>query len=291
MVEIAFLGLGEMGRRMVARLLDAGHTLRVWNRSPAKALALEKAGARWADTPRLAAAGADLVISMVRDDQASAAIWMDPVSGALPALADHAVAIECSTLSIDWVKTLARRFADHRRAFIEAPVAGSLPQAEQGKLVFFASGGDKDVERVLPVLRAMGGTVHQAGSAAGDGALVKLVVNALLGIEVCAMAELLALTRRQGADPVRLLEMVATTAVSSPALQAAAGSMIAGNFTPMFPVELMEKDLAYALVAAGDGARLPLVQVAKARFEATKNQGFGRDHITRVAALEGGDGA
>jgi 3-hydroxyisobutyrate dehydrogenase len=129
MAKIAFLGLGAMGARMASHLIAAGHELIVWNRNAAKATALVQKGARSASSPRQAAQGAEIVFAMLRDDAASRHVWLDKEDGALTAMTSQAMAIECSTLGLDWVRELARHCQAREIAFLDAPVSGSRPQA------------------------------------------------------------------------------------------------------------------------------------------------------------------
>jgi 3-hydroxyisobutyrate dehydrogenase len=282
--KIAFLGLGEMGSRMAAHLLAAGHDVTVWNRDAEKAIRSRDAGAVVAQSPRVAAAGADFVISMVRDDDASRRVWLDDATGALAAMIPGSIAIESSTLSLEWVRDLAARCAEQGCAFLDAPVAGSRPQAENRQLIFLAGGTAEALERASPVLSDMGSAIHHAGPV-GAGALVKLVVNSLFGIQVAAFGELIEMIRRLGYDPAIVTEIIATTPVISQAAKGAAGSMLADAFAPMFPVELVEKDFGYAQKAAGAPDNAPMVAAARAVFRRALDQGFGRDNLTAVTRI------
>lgn len=282
MANIAFLGLGAMGSRMARHLVAAGHAVTVWNRTPEPISALVAIGARAAETPRSAVAQADFALAMVRDDTASRAVWLDGQAGALSALQDHAIAIECSTLSLDWVRSLAGKFANAGRAFLDAPVAGSRPQAEQKQLIFMAGGTAATLAAASPVLELMGAAVHHAGHI-GAGTAVKLAVNALFGIQLCAMAELLEWLRQQNVDPSRALEVISATPVCSPAAKVAGGSMLAGAFSPMFPISLVEKDFGYACAAAAGDA--PMTTAAHKVFTRALTAGLGADNITAVVQL------
>jgi 3-hydroxyisobutyrate dehydrogenase len=280
--DIAVLGLGAMGSRMAGALLRAGHRVTVWNRNPEKADALGDAGARIAGSPRSAAAGADFVICMVRDDRAAREVWLDPSTGALSGMRHDAVAIESSTLSLGAVRALAGEFAARGIAFLDAPVAGSRPQAEAGQLIYLV-GGDADiVERATPVLLAMGGSVRHAG-AAGAGAAVKLMINTLFGVQLAALAELLGVLERSGFDPERMHEIFAATPVCSPAANIAGAAMLARNYAPLFPIELVAKDLGYAIAAADAAhAQVPLARAATAAFDAAVREGYGTNNITGI---------
>ncbi|HKJ84165.1 MAG TPA: NAD(P)-dependent oxidoreductase, partial [Mariprofundaceae bacterium] len=200
MPNVTLLGTGAMGSRMAANLLRAGHAVTVWNRTPEKTTPLVEAGARASHSPAEAVGEADFVIAIVRDDEASRHVWLDEATGALAAMPKGAMAIESSTLTVDWAQELAGTCRERGIDFIDAPVSGSRPQAETAQLVYMVGGEPKDVEAATPVLTTMGSAVHHAGPA-GSGAAVKLMVNAMLGIQVAAMGELLGFVDRLGVDP------------------------------------------------------------------------------------------
>jgi 3-hydroxyisobutyrate dehydrogenase len=288
MTRIAFLGLGAMGSRMAARLLAAGHDVTVWNRTAGSAAPLVAAGARAAATPRAAAAGAGIAIAMLRDDTASESAWFAPETGALAALSPGALAIDCGMLS----PAAMRRLHGAARAggvrFLDAPVAGSRPQAEAGQLIFMAGGDAADVEAARPALLAMGGAVHHAGGP-GCGASVKLAVNVLFAGQLALLAEQLARAAAGGADPARLLDILGATPVAGPALRAAGAAMLAGNHAPAFPIDLAAKDLALALAdAAAAGAALPVTDGVAEAYEAARRRGLGAQNITAIGAGGGG---
>ncbi len=280
--KIAFLGLGAMGSRMASRLIDSGFEVTVWNRSPDRARPLADKGARIADTPKAATQGTDIVIAMVRDDEASRRVWLDPETGALAGMARGAIAIEMSTLTIAHVRALEAAAAKAGVRFLDAPLAGSRPQAEAGQLIFMAGGDPVTLEQARPALDVMGVAVHHAG-ATGTGAAVKLAVNALFGIQVAAMAELLGMLSANGADVAKAVEIIGATPVASPAAKAAAASMLAGAFAPMFPVELVEKDFGYMHAAGGEA--VPMADAARAVMQSAMAAGYGNDNLTGVVRL------
>lgn len=275
MTKIAFLGLGAMGRRMAARLVAAGHEVTVWNRTPGTDLV---AGARLADGPRAAVLGAEVVLSMVRDDAASAAVWLEDGSGALAGLAPGAVGIEVSTISPSQARGLHDEAGARGVAFMDAPVVGSRPQAEAGQLIFLAGGAAETVARVETLLLQMGGAVHHAGGP-GDGAALKLVVNALFAAQLATIAELLGLAQATGLDPARAVGILTQTPVASPALAGAAQAMLAGRFAPAFPIDLVVKDLGLAL---GAGRDLPVTGAVAEVYREAAREGLGEENITAV---------
>ncbi|MEM7436176.1 MAG: NAD(P)-dependent oxidoreductase [Myxococcota bacterium] len=285
MATVAILGLGAMGSRMATRLVEAGHGLRVYNRSSNRADALAARGATVATSPRHAARGADVVISVVTDDRASRDIWLHPETGALPALRPGTVAVESSTLTPTWVRELANQMADHRISLLDAPVVGSRPQAEAGKLIHLVGGDATALERVREVLSCMSVATHHLGEP-GTGTVAKLVVNGLFGIQVAAVAELLGMAAQQGLDLARTVEVLGATPVVSPALTGAMASIRAEQFQALFPIDLVEKDFRYILSTSEDqDSRLPTASAVHAVFAKAQHAGFGGDNITGVAQL------
>lgn len=284
MTKIGVLGLGAMGARMAANLVKAGHQVTVWNRSPQAVEALLAAGAKAAATPREAAAGADFVMAMVRDDDASRQVWLAADTGALAGMSAGTVAIESSTLSAGWIHELGAHAAERGLSLLEAPVSGSTPQAEAAQLVYLIGGDADTLARTEPVLKAMGASIQHVGPL-GAGALAKLATNTLLGIQVTVLGELIGMLQRAGADPARTLAAVAATPVWSVVAGRIAGSMLAGDFAPQFPIELIEKDFGYTLQAAGSDAQAPTIAAAREVFRQALRQGMGKDHMTGVVRL------
>lgn len=286
MTRIAVLGLGAMGSRMATRLIDAGHQLSVWNRTHGRAAPLVAAGARAAATPAEAAAAAELILAMVRDDDASRAVWLDRETGALGAIDGGAVAVECSTLSVPFVRRLAARFAAAERAFLDVPLAGSRPQAEAGQLIFFAGGPAEALAFARPALEAMG-AVHHAGDP-GAGATVKLMANALFGGQLALIGELIGLARKSGIDAGRAIEILGATPIASPAAKGAADAMLNGRWAPAFPIDLVVKDFhVVGVSAAAAGAEVPVSTAAGAAFAAAAADGHADLNITGIVRRYG----
>ena len=285
MTKIAFLGLGAMGQRMAARLLSAGHDLTVWNRSPDVAAALVSHGAKPAKDPAEAVRDAEIVFSMVRDDAASSDVWLSPESGALDALPEGAIAVECSTVSHRHIKKLSDAFGAAGRKLVDAPLAGSRPQAEQGQLIFLVGGETANVEALGPLFSIMGSATHHVGGT-GAGSIVKLMVNGLFGVQLAVAAELLGFAKASGIDVAGASEAIGATPVCSPAVKLAMGAMQAGDFAPMFPIDLVEKDFGL-LAQDGEslGTSLPLSAATRSVYAKAKEQGFAGDNITGVAQL------
>lgn len=279
--RIAFLGLGIMGGGMARRLHGAGFPLVVYNRSSERAAALGSAGVRVATSPRDAAEGADLVFSMVADDAASRAMWLG-ADGALAGLGRGAVAVECSTLTVAWVKELAWAVAERGGELVDAPVTGSKDAAANGALNFLVGGGAAALERVRPAFTAMGRSVTHLGPS-GSGALVKLVNNFVAGVHVAAFAEALTWLERSGVARDAAVAFLLEGAVASPITKVVAARMQAGDFTPHFLLRLMAKDLGYALDEAGHrGVALTTAEAALGQFRAAIAAGLGAKDMAAV---------
>jgi 3-hydroxyisobutyrate dehydrogenase len=279
--RVAFLGLGIMGAGMARRILDAGFPLSVFNRNPAKAAPLASAGAAVASSPGQAASSADVIISMVADDPAARAVWLG-ADGALAAAGPGAVCIESSTATVGWVRELAKAAAARGCEFLDAPVTGSRSHAAAGELRFLVGGAPAALERVTPVLAAMGKTITHLGPS-GSGALVKLINNFVCGVQVASLAEAVAMIERSGLDRDRALEVLTHGAPGSPLLKTIAARMTAADFTPNFFLKLMAKDLGYA-IGEGRGLSVELATAAAALgdFKGAIAAGLGEKDMSAV---------
>ena len=285
MTRIAMLGTGAMGSRMAARLLEDGFGLTVYNRTAARSRPLLEQGAQPADSPREAVCEADVVISMVADDPASRAVWLDSETGAIEGMRDGALAVESSTLTAGWARQLAAELGQRGVRFVDAPVVGSRPQAEAGALIYLAGGEACDVDELRPVLEPMAAVVHHLG-AVGNGMLMKLAVNAWFGIQVAALGEVLGMIEHSDVELARAIEIFGDLPVTSPALKAVADQIGQRSFQPMFPVELVEKDFRYLLETARDlSAGTPVGETVHDLFRRAAEKGYAGDNISGVAQL------
>ena len=279
--RIAFLGLGLMGGGMARRLLGAGFPLAVFNRDPAKAAPLAAAGATVAATPREAATGASLIISMVADDSAARAVWLGH-DGALAGAAPGTVCVECSTVTVGWVRALAAAAAAENCGFLDAPVTGSRTQAAAGELNFLVGGPAVTLEQARPALAVMGKSVTSLGPV-GSGALLKLINNFLCGVQVASLAEAIVMIERGGLDRAKALEVLTGGAPGSPLVKAVSARMTAADFTPHFHVRLMAKDLTYASEeAAAHALTLATAAAALKLFQAATTAGHGDQDIAAI---------
>ncbi len=214
-MKLAMLGLGAMGARMARRAVDGGVQVITWNRS-----ARHVPGATVARSPREAAAAADVVVSMVTDVEASRAVWLGP-DGARSGLREGALAVEASTVTPAWSVGLARAVEAGGARYLEAPVVGTRPHAEQGLLTVLAGGAQADVAAAEPVLTTWGKVVH-AGPV-GAAMPLKLAINTLFAAQVGLLAEALALLTGAGIDDERALTHAGVSAGAPGHRQATAG--------------------------------------------------------------------
>ena len=256
---IAVLGLGAMGSRVATRLLDAGHTVTVWNRTPSAARPLRARGAIPHPHPSGAVADARLVLVCVRDDDASAAVWAATASG----VSDRTPRIDVSTITPRHAERLARSFGS---SFLVAPMIGSRPQIQAGQLTLLVGGPSSTVERVRPVLADIAGAVHHVGDVA-DAARLKLVVNGLFAAQLAVAGELLDMLRTADADVTGIAALLGTLPVTSPALARSLPRILESDTAPNFPLELVAKDLDY-LTQQADGHPVPVLEAVLRRVRA-----------------------
>lgn len=284
-MKVAFLGLGAMGSRMAASLISAQFDLTVWNRTIDRADSLRAMGATVATQPNEAAADADVVIAMLRDDLASRDVWTNKNVGTLNAMKPGAIAVESSTLSVDWVKELGAQASARGVSLLDAPVSGSTPSAESKQLIYLVGGEAAALARARNVLDAMGSAIHYAGPT-GSGAIVKLMINTLLGVQAATLAELIPLAERAGIDAAGAIEIIGGTSVCSPAAKSIGKAMLANQFAPTFPIALFAKDMLYANeFAATVGANMPISIATYSVINAAQKAGWGGEQHAALVKL------
>jgi 3-hydroxyisobutyrate dehydrogenase len=265
-MRVALLGTGAMGAPMGRNLVQAGHELRVWNRTRARAEAVD--GAAVADTPAEACAGAEVVVTMLAD--------ADAVQAAMDGVAlDGAVWAQMSTIGIEATERLARG------EFVDAPVLGSTPAAEQGSLTVLASG---PFERCRPVFDAVGTTVD-LGPEPGAGQRMKLVLNHWVIALVEGVAETVLLAERLGLDPQRFLDIIDGGPLGPAYAKLKGTNMVQRRYEPNFSLKLARKDADLIAAAAAD---LPLARLISERMGAAIEAGHGDEDFSAV--VEAGRG-
>ena len=282
--KVALLGLGTMGSGMAENLAKAGFALTVWNRTAAKAEALCGDRIDVAATPAEAAKDATVVLGMLADDDASRAAWLG-ADGALAGMAKGAIAIECSTLSPEWIAELAAAANAKEVRLLDAPVTGSRVQAAGAQLTFLVGGEAATLDEARPVLAAMSKDALYLGPI-GSGAQLKLINNFLCGVQVASFAEALVWIERSGLDRELALDFLKSAAPGSGIVNTMSERMTERTYEVNFLLRLLAKDLRYAHAAAAEFA-VPLTTAANAEalFERAQQQGHGEQDMAAVVEV------
>lgn len=279
--SVAILGLGIMGSGMAGRLLSAKFPLAVYNRNREKCVPFAADGAFIAASPREAASHSRIILSMVADDVASRAVWLGE-NGALTGASPSSILIECSTLSVAWVKELENAATQRGCEFLDAPVTGTKPHAASGELVFLVGGSADALEAAQPLFSVLGRSVVHLGPA-GSGARMKLINNFVCGVQAASFAEALSLIAAGGLDRDKAVAILTGGAPGSGILKRMADRMAANDFTPNFALRWMAKDLAYALDGASrNGVALQTASAALSVFEQAIAEGLGNEDFSAV---------
>lgn len=286
-MQIGVAGLGKMGSAIAQRLIEVGHDLAVWNRSPEKARPLANAGAKVATNPADVARNAQTVITILSDAAAIDAVYGGP-AGLLAGDVTGKLFIEMSTVAPATETALAEKVRAKGAALVECPVGGTTGPARQGKLIGLMGGEPADIERARPILEHLCRRLEHCGPV-GAGAVMKLTINMPLMIYWQALGEALALCRPLGLDPARLMELLADTSGGPNVLKvrgpAVATMLKGGDLGPVtFDIDSAVKDLRTML---GEGKRqgleLPLVERTLSCYEETKGKVSGAAEVSAVS--------
>lgn len=276
-VKIAFLGLGAMGSGIAANLVKADHAVTVWNRTASKADALVAAGATLAASPRDAAAGKDIVLTMLADDAALHAALSGP-DGLLAGLAPGALHVSLSTIAVATADDVAALHAERGQRFVSAPVFGRPDAAAAGKLFIAAAGASADIDAAEPVFATIGQKVFRIGDTPSAANLVKLCGNFAILAAVEILAEAMTLSAKGGVPKAKLLEVLTGTLFDAPVFCNYGAILVEERFTPAgFKAPLGLKDMRLVGEAAEKNrVAMPLLSVL-------------RDHLLETIAKEGED--
>ena len=280
MKNLAFCGLGQMGAPMASRLIDAGYSLNVWNRTGSKAGALVERGAAHAETPAEAARGVDAAITMLADPRAleEVVFGTDGLSAGLP---PGAILVEMSTVGPDAVRAVAARLPDGVE-MLDAPVRGSVPQATDGELQILVGGSEDVYHRCREILATFGQASHVGPL--GSGAAMKLVANLTLGIAITGLGEALALGDALGLPQDKVLDMLEETPLGR-MVQGARPRIERGDFPARFKLALAEKDLGLVTDAAeGAGLSPGVARATRDWFRRAMDAGLGGVDYSAVTA-------
>ena len=279
MTAVAVLGLGAMGRAIAARLLGAGHDVRVWNRTPGRDDELVAAGARRSTTPADAVRETDVVITMVTDPPALEAVLFGPDGAA--AIPDAATLIDMSTVGPTEIASVVERVAPV--AVLDAPVLGSVPSVESGSLVILVGGDHAVFERHTELLALLGRPIYVGPS--GSGAMLKLVNNAASIATLVALGELLALTDRAGLGIDAVLQSMEAGPLAS-LIERWRPRLKGEDQSSYFRLALARKDLAIVFdEAEREGTELTVAQTAAARCDEAIETGLGDEDFGAIVAF------
>jgi 3-hydroxyisobutyrate dehydrogenase-like beta-hydroxyacid dehydrogenase len=259
--KLGFIGIGNMGSRIAKRLLDHGYQLMAYNRSPEAAETLVKYGATIAGSIAELASKADVILSSLTNDDAVKSVYTDP-QGVLAYVRRDSAIIEMSTVLPTTSRELYDLSSQAEVKFLDSPVSGSTPAAEEGTLTLFCGGDEELFQAAQPIFSSIASQHFYLGGS-GSGTAMKLVANTLLGVGMQAIAESVALGQKEGLDRHRLLEVLAHTAVIAPAHLGKLPRADAGDYSPQFPIQLMNKDFGLVLKTAA-AAKVPMPATAAA---------------------------
>ncbi|WP_316797752.1 NAD(P)-dependent oxidoreductase [Pedobacter frigidisoli] len=280
-MNIGWIGLGTMGVPMATQLLKAGYQLTVYNRSEGKASALEASGATVSASPQSLIEKTDVVIVMVTDDQAIRAVF-DGENGLLNASASGKTIINMSTVSPAISKEMSDKCKAIGSEYLDAPVSGSVKQAETSQLAIMVGGDQTVFDRVKPILEAMGKMAILVG-AVGAGNYAKLAINSLLALYTQGLAETILFANQNGVRTEDLLNLINNAAISNVFTKIKGDAILNDNFQPAFTLKNIVKDLR---LAKDDGLESPLAKTALASFEEAEERYGNEDLIAIIKALK-----
>jgi 3-hydroxyisobutyrate dehydrogenase len=259
--KLGFIGLGGMGSRIAARLLAGGYEVSVFDRNPSNRDALKAKGARASESLAALARSVDVVLSCLTNDQSVRDVYFG-TGGILENAGPLTVVIEMSTILPVTSRELARKGLEAGVQVLDVAISGSTPAAEQGTVTLLAGGNPDVFQASLPIFQAIAAKYFHLGPS-GAGTSMKLVVNAMLGIGMQAIAEAAALGEKAGLSREILLQVLAQTAVIAPAYAGKLSRAARGDYSPQFPLPLMNKDFRLILHLADEvGAVMPATTAA-----------------------------
>jgi 3-hydroxyisobutyrate dehydrogenase-like beta-hydroxyacid dehydrogenase len=270
--SIGFIGLGLMGKPMSLNLLRAGYAVTVWNRTASRADELVAAGGVLAKSPPEVAASCDFLITIVSDPPAlEEVLWgKNGDGGALAALKAGATYMDSSTVSPALARKISAACAKQNVRFLDAPVTGGDWGAKKGELLFMIGGDAETIKDAEPILGVMGKKWFHLGPN-GAGQTIKLAMNAILALQVEALAEAIALVKAAGLQPEKLVEVMQSSMARSGVLDVKSQNLLKGDYTPSFPLRLMLKDIDLALdLAKQVGVTLPATAAAQRTYGQVK---------------------
>ena len=280
-MKITFIGLGIMGSRMASHLANNNVELTVYNRTKKDIVAFGLQNVTISDSVQNAVKDADIIFSMLSAPNAVEEVFFGE-EGALNSMKDNVIWVDCTTVNPSFSVRASQEAKLNNVRFLDAPVSGSLPQADNAELLFFVGGEKETLLEVEPYLNMMGKQVLQIGET-GKGASFKMVVNMMLAQSMIVFAEALLFGEKMGISKEFLLDVVPNLIVSAPFTKFKAEKIKAENYEPQFPLELMSKDLNLASLTANEQNQpLFLANLAKELYAEANKSGMGRLDMSAI---------
>ncbi len=285
-MKVGFIGLGNMGSAIARNLIKAGHSLTVYNRTRRRAEEFGSLGARVADTPGAAAAGAEVLVTMLADDRAVEEIIFEP-GNTIEALPARAIHVSMSTISVSLSRRLAEAHSERRQHYVAAPVFGRPDAAAAAKLYVVAAGPAEQVERCRPLFDALSQKTFHASEDAPAANVMKLAGNFLITAVIEGLAEAFALARKFDVAPDSFLEVLTESLFGTPVYRNYGGMIAADRFEPVgFKLPLGMKDNRLLLTAAEERAvPMPLASLIRDRFVTAMALGLGDSDWAAIARI------
>ncbi|MGD9038764.1 MAG: NAD(P)-dependent oxidoreductase [Desulfobacteraceae bacterium] len=284
--KIGWIGLGKMGIPMSSNLVKAGYPVTVYNRTAEKTKELSDQGAQVADSPKAAAEGQDVIISMISDDPVLEAISFGP-DGAFEGAKSGAIFIDMSTVSPPSSACVAEAADEKKIKYLRAPVSGSTALAAAGTLTIFASGPKEAYDQCVDIFGSMGQKSFHVGTGE-EARYLKLVLNMMVGLTSAMVGEALTFGESGGMDWEQMIEIVTNSVVASPLIGYKAQMLKDRNYAPAFTAAQMAKDFDIALdTGRGNNVPMPLTALVRQFWGTMKAQGKGDlDFFALVTILE-----
>jgi 3-hydroxyisobutyrate dehydrogenase-like beta-hydroxyacid dehydrogenase len=283
METVGFIGLGNMGSKMVERLLKAGYTVIGYNRTKEKALSLIKLGMQWAESPGEVIKACNITLMSLTDDKAISAI-IEGENGILSALTRGKLLVDLSTVSPNFSCGIAKQLGENQAHLLDAPISGNPVMVDKGIATIMVGGEHTEFTRVKPILEAIASKVFYVGKN-GQALTLKLAININLAVQFYAFSEGMLLIQKAGIDMNKAIEIIQQSAIASPGIQQRAPLILAKPEHSLFSIRLMQKDLLLAL-EQGHKLGVPLINAAIANEALTTacSQNFGDEDLSILFA-------
>jgi 3-hydroxyisobutyrate dehydrogenase-like beta-hydroxyacid dehydrogenase len=280
---IGFIGTGLMGRGMARNLIRKGHTVKIYNRTRTKADEVAEIGGKVVSSPAEATAGSEVVVTMLADPAAVLNV-IEGADGVLSTISRGAILIDSSTVSPPTSLRILERLKAQGAHMLDAPVFGSKNEAEKGELGLIVGGDREIVDRVKDVLDCMGKTIYVGAN--GMGAYTKLVVNLIIASTAQAFNEGMVLATKAGIDPDLMVQVIQSSRARSGIIDMKAPQILKRDFTPFFPLKLMNKDMKLVLeTAAVLGVPMPFINTLSQLYSECMRDGLAEEDFAATIKL------